>query len=99
MQAYKLLRVRRDGTIGSLFINRKRVLPVGEWMDAEEHQTKGFAFRPGWHAMAKPEAPHLSPKGRKWYRVQVSGVTKCHRPASQGGLWYLAKRMKIVGEL
>jgi hypothetical protein len=68
-------------------------------MEAGAHKTKGFAFRPGWHAMAKPVAPHLSPKGRKWYRVVVDGVVECQRPDSQGGLWYLAEQMKIVGPL
>lgn len=37
MRAYKLFRVRRDGTIGPLFINKKQRIPVGEWMCAEEH--------------------------------------------------------------
>lgn len=98
-QAYKLFRVRKDGTIGSLFINRKRVLPAGEWMKAEAHKTKGFAFRPGWHAMAKPKAPHLSMKGRKWFRVKVHGELTCLRPKSQGGVWYLAEHLLIVEPL
>ena len=53
--AYKLFRVRKDGTLGPLFINRRQVVPIGEWLTAEEHRTKGFAFRPGWHCTARPE--------------------------------------------
>ena len=32
VKAFKLLRMRRDGTIGSLFINRKQVIQLGVWM-------------------------------------------------------------------
>jgi len=95
MKAWKLFRVRKDGSIGSLFINRRARLPVGKWMVAEEHPTKGYAFRPGWHACAKPDAPHLSTRGRAWFRVELRGVTTHHRPASQGGVWYTAKQLKI----
>jgi hypothetical protein len=96
MIAYKLLRVRKDGTVGPLFINRKLVIPVGEWLAAESHPTKGFQVRPGWHVMAQPIAPHLSEKGRKWFVVEIEDYTPYTRPAAQGGLWYLANRMKLV---
>ena len=49
MIAYKLLRIRKDGSIGPLFINQKQRVPIGEWLDAEDHPTSGFAHRPGWH--------------------------------------------------
>ena len=99
MTAYKLFRVRKDGTIGSLFINARARLPLGEWMEAQPYPTPGFAFRPGWHALVKPEAPHLSKKGRAWFEVEVSGFERHTRPVSQGGEWLLAKRMKILGRL
>jgi hypothetical protein len=99
MTAYKLFRVRKDGTIGSLFINARRRLPIGEWMTAEPYPTSGFAFRPGWHALVKPEAPHLSKTGRAWFVVEVENFERHTRPASQGGEWLLAKRMKIVRKL
>ena len=94
--AYKLLRVRRDGTLGPLFINRKQVIPVNQWLEAKPGCTDGFAFRPGWHACSKKSAPHLSKRGRVWVRVQLQGVTKHHRPKAQGGLWYTAELMKIT---
>ena len=96
MIAYKLLRVRKDGTVGPLFINKQLVIKNGEWMDAESHPTKGFQIRPGWHVMAKPEAPHLSIKGRAWYVVEVENFAEYNRPESQGGKWFLASRMKLV---
>ena len=96
MITYKLFRVRKDGTIGSLFINRKARLPLNKWLTAEEYPTKGFAFRPGWHCTAKPEAPHLSEKDRAWFKVEIKHFTEEHRPESQGGLWYLAKKMRIL---
>lgn len=98
MIAYKLLRVRRrDNTLGPLFINCRQVLPVGEWLQAEPHRTKGFAFRPGWHATHAPRAPHLSMKGRAWYAAEIDDYVEVPRPARQGGMWYLAQRMRLLG--
>jgi hypothetical protein len=66
---------------------------------AESHPTKGYAFRPGWHCTVKPEAPHLSMKGRTWYEVEIEDYVEHLRPKNQGGLWLLAQRMKIVEKL
>lgn len=96
MMGWKLFRLRKDGSLGPLFINRKQRLYVGETYMAEDHPTKGFAHRPGWHVCAKKEAPHLSKKGRVWAKVQVHGLTFHLRPASQGGLWATAQKMKIL---
>lgn len=97
MKAYKLFRVRKDGTLGPLFINRRQRLPINRWVVAEEHETKGYKFRPYWHCTSKAIAPHLSVKGRKWFRIEMKGFTNFNRPKSQGGLWYLAKKIKILG--
>lgn len=97
MIAYKLFRRRRDGTLGPLFINTRQVIPLREWLAAEEHETKGFAFRPGWHCTKSPVAPHLYPRrDRVWYRVEIEGTTEMKRPESQGGTWYLANRMRVI---
>ncbi len=95
IKAYKLFTLRKDGSIGPLFINRRLRVPLKEWVQAEPHLTKGYKFRPGWHACPKMEAPHLSKKGRVWCRVTLQGVTEEHRPASQGGTWYLAERLRV----
>ena len=94
--AYKLFRKKRNGSLGSLFINRRQDIPIGKWLDAEPHETRGFAFRPGWHACNKPCAPHLSMKGRTWFKVMIDDYDEMHRPEKQGGLWYIAKRIKII---
>ena len=60
MIAYKLFLVRKDGTIGSLFMNAKARLPMNQWMVAQYHEKKGFSPRPGWHCTYIPNAPHLS---------------------------------------
>lgn len=99
MKAYKLLRVRKDGSIGSLFINKRRKIPVGEWIEAEDHKTKGYAHRPGWHTTIEPNAPHLSIKDRKWFEVEIEDWYELKRPESQGGTWYIANKMKIIKEL
>jgi hypothetical protein len=101
MRAYKLFKIRKDGTLGPLFINARQVIPVGEWLEAEDHPTKGFAHRPGWHCCFEPVAPHLSmqPKNgprRIWCEVEVTGTRTYSRPESQGGSWVLARHMRII---
>ena len=97
MFAYKLVRQLKDGSLASLFINKKVRLPLNEWIDAEDHPTKGYKHRPGWHCTLSPHAPHLSEKGRVWVKVIVTDDFRYEqKPASQGGGWILAKKMKIL---
>lgn len=100
IEGYKLFR-RHNGELHPLFINRKQIIPVGVWMVAESHPTKGFAVRPGWHATLSPVAPHLkmrlaSGEQREWVRVLLRGVTYYARPESQGGQWVLAEELKVI---
>ncbi|MCP4321335.1 MAG: hypothetical protein GY787_05700 [Alteromonadales bacterium] len=104
MKAYKLFRLLKDNSIAPLFINKKQRLEEGVWYQAENHPTKGFAPRAGWHCCYNPIAPHLSMElksgeKRVWVEVDVEEVTKVDRPASQGGAWVLAERMKVVKRL
>jgi hypothetical protein len=96
--AYKLLRVRKDGTLGSLFIDRRAVLPVGKWLPAKRRPTAGFKVREGWHALPSAYAPHLGRRWeRRWFKVQLAGkITRVQRPLRQGGEWLLAERMRIL---
>lgn len=99
MLVFKLFRLRRDGSLGPLFINRRQVVPVGEWLPAEDHPTKGYAHRPGWHCTFHPHAPHLKSgpgSGRVWTECEAEGVRVYSRPESQGGKWVLADRLRVV---
>src|SRR5512137_1150873 len=96
MKAYKLMKLRKNGTLGSLFINARAAYPSGIWMEANCIPTKGFATREGWHCTFEKNAPHLSTKGRVWVEVEVEDFSTYKRPESQGGAWILAKKMKIV---
>ena len=98
MIGYKLFRKRKDGSYGSLFINRKLKLYIGETYEMEDHPTKGYAHRPGWHICREPNAPHLSENGRVWCRVEFEPFAEIIRPESQGGIWYLGKTLKILEE-
>ena len=96
MKAYKLLRLRQDGSLGPLFINARQRIPIGEWLIAEtHHRRKGFAYRPGWHFTFKPFAPHLSKKGRVWCEIEATDFQTHERPKNQGGKWGLAKKIKV----
>jgi hypothetical protein len=99
MIAYKLFRKRTDNTYGPLFINRKQRLEKDVWYFAEDHKTKGYAHRPGWHSCEKPVAPHLSKKDRVWCKVKINVIVRHQRPESQGGLWFTSEVLKIIEEL
>lgn len=101
MLGYKLMRKRNDGTFGSLFINRSQKFKAGKTYPAEDHRTKGFAHRPGWHILGAMSAPHLSKKNRVWVVVKfpIHKAQIVSRPASQGSTWFLASSMKIIGEV
>ena len=95
--AYKLFRMRKDGSLGPLFIDRRLVVPTNKWVKAKAVPTKGFAFRPGFHCCAKPKAPHLKmTEERVWCRVKIKGYTEYTRPEAQGGLWFTAKHLKVT---
>lgn len=96
MIAYKLVRQRKDGSIGPLFINRRQRISTGEWLKAECVPTKGFAVRKGWHVTARPSAPHLSMKDRVWIKVEIDDYESFQRPRSQGGMWLIAQKMKVL---
>jgi len=98
-KAYKLLKLRKNGTVGPLFINRRQIIRLNVWLDAENHPTKGYVVRPGWHVTLKPEAPHLSMRSRIWMKVEVEDYKEFKRPESQGVLWLLANRMIVLGKI
>lgn len=102
MLAYKLLKQRKDGSLGPLFINASLRVPIGEWMEAEDHRTKGYAHRPGWHCTEKQTAPHIMKKPasgqtRVWCHVEIGGnIEPFQRPDNQGGTWLIASKMKVL---
>lgn len=96
MVAYKLVRKRKNESLGPLFINRKQRYPFGVWLEAESHPTKGYALRPGFHCCAEPIAPHLKlSDDRIWVEVEIEGYDTHTRPANQGGVWYIANKKLI----
>lgn len=74
MIGYKLFRQRKDGTLGPLFINRRQRLTIGETYIAEEHPTKGFAFRPGWHICSEMNARILVRKSVYGQRLVFQSI-------------------------
>ncbi len=100
MIAYKLMRRRKNGTYGPLFIHRRKSINIGETHEAEDHPTKGFKHRPGWHCTKEPNAPHLKQtEDRVWVEVAITDYSTEQRPASQGGVWYLANRITFIKEI
>jgi len=99
LTAYKLFKKRKDGSLGSLFVNARQKLIRGEWHQARNYHPKNLKERPGWHCLLKPFAPHLSEKNRVWCLVEIKDVSELSRPKSQGGKWLLANHLRIIKEL
>lgn len=95
MIAYKLFSLKSNGELGSLFINKRARYKVDKWYEAEDHKTKGYYHRPGFHACIEKEAPHLSEKDRVWKKIEVLDYQILDRPKGQGK-WVLANRMRII---
>lgn len=89
----------KSGDITPLFINKSFRIPFNEWLEAESHPTKGFKVRPYWHCTSEPNAPHLSTKNRVWVKVEIQDYEEFERPNNQGGLWFLAKRIKFIEKI
>ena len=79
-KGFKCFEMDPDGNLYSLFIDKNTVMPVGEWIEAGMHETKGFGFRPGLHIGEIPDCPWIKAyygsdtgryKGRRkgWKRV------------------------------
>lgn len=97
MIAYKLMRQRVDGSLGSLYIGKSLKYLVGETYRSKPIRTKGFAYRPGFHLLPTPHAPHLSTWKRVWVEAKIKGhYDTFKRPEAQGGRWLLAKQIKIL---
>ena len=77
MIGYKLFRQRKDGSLGSLFIGQKVRYLASRWYVATSNPTKGYAFRPRFHLLKPPSSLHLSLKGRKWFKCEMTGVENC----------------------
>jgi hypothetical protein len=102
MVGYKLVRKRKDGSYGPLFIGQSIRWDTHVTYEAEDIPTKGFAHRPGFHVTERPYAPHLKQgpdTNRVWVKVLAMDCTPWHRPESQGGTWYTCDYMQIIGEV
>ena len=76
-KGFKLFEMDTENNLYPLFIDKKTVYPIGEWIKAENHPTKGFATRPGLHVGQICSAPWLmsadgtykSQRSKYWKRV------------------------------
>lgn len=76
-RGYKLFEQSSKGELFPLFIDKRNAIPIGEWVDAEIHPTKGYSVRPGWHIGDVCSAPWLmsadgtykSQRSKRWKRV------------------------------
>ena len=80
MVGYKLFEMDKEGNLFPLFIDKKKKIPVGEWIHAEFTPTKSFAPRGGWHIGADvPDAPWLKGYNGSDYGIYRSRFSKGKR--------------------
>ena len=78
-RGYKLFEQDSMGNLYPLFIGKKEIMPIDEWIKAKILPTKGFAVRPGLHIGQICSAPWLmsadgtykSQRSKYWKRVWV----------------------------
>ena len=76
-RGFKLFEMDTENNLYPIFIDKKTSYPIGEWIYAENHPTKGFAKRPGLHVGEICSAPWLmsadgtykSQRSKYWKRV------------------------------
>ena len=77
-KGYKLFEQDQNGNLYALFIDKKTAMPINKWLKAENHPTKNYAPRPGFHiGEGIPAAPWLmsfngtykSQRSKYWKRV------------------------------
>lgn len=76
-RGFKLFEMDQNGNLYALFIDKNTIMPINSWLQAENHPTKGFAARPGYHIGQIPSAPWLmsadgtykSQRRKHWKRV------------------------------
>ena len=76
-RGFKLFEMDNMGNLYPLFIDKKTSYPIGVWINAGNHPTKGYAARPGLHTGQIPSAVWLmsangtykSQRGKSWKRV------------------------------
>ena len=79
LRGYNLFEQDPMGNLYPLFIGKKEVMPIGEWIKAKILPTKGFSVRPGLHLGEICSAPWLmsadgtykSQRSKYWKRVWV----------------------------
>ena len=96
-KCFKLVRMRKDGSLGPLFIDPRMRYQIGKWHQAQSVPTKGFALRPGFHVTMAPIAPHLKEKEeRVWCAAEMKDWEEHTRPEAQGGLWCTAQNIRVT---
>lgn len=83
---FKLFEMNSDGEFFPLFIDKNNSIPLGEWIPAGYHPTKGFAARGGWHIGADvPDAP--------WLKAYDGSNTGCYKSRWKHGkrVWCLVE--------
>ena len=99
MIAFKLFRKLKNGELRPLFINKTQKIELNKLLHAKEVPTKGYKIRKGWHCLPQPVADHLSKKDRVWCIVKMYNYKKIDRPENQGGTWYVAQKIIVLGEI
>lgn len=80
VKAFKVFKRRKDGTLGSLFVDCRRRIAVGKWIEAKDaFRPTWLSFLPGWHSHAdfsKAKALLKAADNRVMYEVLVKDIVR-----------------------
>ena len=103
MKMYKIMRVKTDGMLYPIGVNRYRSYNVGEWYDAEHIESRKYKTKKGFYGFEKPSSKRYKESLRRgekrvWVECETEDCELYYHPMD-GETWMIAQRMKILRAL
>ena len=103
MLMYKVMRVKSDGMLYSINVNRRKPYNIDEWVTAEYILTKHYHDKKGFYGFEKPDVTKYKYKlqrgeRRVWVECEVSDYEIVYYAPDQVN-WVIAQKMKIIRAL
>lgn len=103
MLMYKVMRIKSDGMLYSVNVNRNKPYNIDEWVNAEYILTKHYHDRKGFYGFEKPDSKKYKDKlhrgdRRIWVECEVADYEIVYNAHDQVN-WVIAQKMKIIRAL
>ena len=103
MKMYKIMRVRSDGMLYSIGVNRNKPYDIDEWYTAEHIVSRKYKTKKGFYGFEKPDNERYKTtlqRGdrRIWVECEVEDYEFYHH-VMDGATWVIAQRMRMIRAL